>query len=111
MIGLREAISINNQWGDATARYQRICHLSKYLWSKLQEIDGLICLKNSPPEAGLVSFYIENQDSDRVVRNLEQQGFLLRTLANPYCIRACVHYLTLETEIDNLITVLKTIIS
>ncbi|MGK7897135.1 MAG: aminotransferase class V-fold PLP-dependent enzyme [Xenococcus sp. (in: cyanobacteria)] len=110
LIGLTEAISINNQWGDATARYQRICQLSKYLWSKLQEIDGLICLKNSPPEAGLVSFYIENKDSNRVVRDLEKQGFLLRTLANPYCIRACVHYLTLETEIDNLIIALRSII-
>ena len=110
-IGLREAIAIHHQWGNAVARYQRLCQLSQYLWSKLQQIDGLICLKNSPPEAGLVSFYIENQDSDRVVKNLEQQGFLLRTLANPYCIRACVHYLTLETEIDNLITALDSIIA
>ena len=109
-IGLREAIAIQHQWGNAVARYQRICQLSQYLWSKLQQIDGLICLKNSSPEAGLVSFYVENQDSDRVVKNLEKQGFLLRTLANPYCIRACVHYLTLETEIDNLITALNSII-
>ena len=109
--GLREAIAIQHQWGNAAARYQRICQLSQYLWSKLQQIDGLICLKNSPPEAGLVSFYAENQDCDRLVKNLEKQGFLLRTLANPYCIRACVHYLTLETEIDNLITVLNSIIA
>ncbi|MDJ0897354.1 MAG: aminotransferase class V-fold PLP-dependent enzyme [Xenococcus sp. MO_188.B8] len=110
-IGLREAIAVQHQWDDTTARYQRICQLSQYLWSKLQEIDGLICLKNSPPEAGLVSFYLENQDSNSVVENLEQQGFLLRTLANPYCIRACVHYLTLETEIDNLVTALKLMIA
>ena len=106
-LGLREAIAIHHQWGNAIARYQRICQLSQYLWSKLQQIEGLICLKNSPPEAGLVSFYVENQDSNRLVKNLEPQGFLLRTLANPYCIRACVHYLTLETEIDNLINALK----
>ncbi len=110
-LGLREAIAIQHQGGNAIVRYQRICQLSQYLWSKLQQIDGLICLKNSPPEAGLVSFYVENQDSNRLVKNLEKQGFLLRTLANPYCIRACVHYLTLETEIDNLITVLKSIIA
>ena len=109
-IGLREAISIHQKWGNATERYQRICQLSQYLWSKLQEIDGLICLKDSPPEAGLVSFYVENQDSNRLVKNLEKQGFLLRTLANPYCIRACIHYLSLETEIDNFIAVLKSII-
>ena len=110
-LGLGEAIAIHHQWGDTETRYQRICHLSQYLWSKLQQIDGLICLKNSPPEAGLVSFYLENQDSNRVVKNLEQQGFLLRTLANPYCIRACVHYLSLETEIDNLVAALTLMIT
>ena len=109
--GLRKAIAIHQAWGNAQARYERICQLSQYLWSKLRQIDGLICLKNSPPEAGLVSFYVENQDSNLVVKKLEKQGFMLRTLAKPYCIRACVHYLTLETEIDHLVTVLSSIIT
>ena len=109
--GLRKAIAIHQEWGNREARYERICQLSHYLWSKLRQIEGLTCLKNSPPEAGLVSFYVENQDSKLVVKKLEKQGFMLRTLANPYCIRACVHYLTLETEIDHLVTVLSSMIT
>jgi L-cysteine/cystine lyase len=101
--GLKEAITTHNQWGDAQKRYQRICQLSGYLWEELKQIDGIECLKNTPPESGLVSFYVnKNLSGDDLVKTLESQGFLLRTLANPYCVRACVHYFTLESEIEQL---------
>lgn len=109
-IGLREAILIHRQWGNSQQRYQKICELSSYLWSNLQNISGLECLKDSPPEAGLVSFKVSGKN-DNVVRSLEKQGFLLRTIANPDCIRACVHYFTLKEEIDNLISLLSSLVS
>lgn len=110
-LGLKEAINTHNRWGDAQKRYQRICQLSKYLWEELQSIDGIECLKNTPPEAGLVSFYVhKNLSANDLVQTLENQGFLLRTLANPYCVRACVHYFTLESEIEQLILRLKAVI-
>ncbi len=109
-IGLREAILIHRQWGNSQQRYQKICELSTYLWSNLQNISGLECLKDSPPEAGLVSFKVSGKN-DTVVRNLEKQGFLLRTIANPDCIRACVHYFTLKEEIDNLVSLLSSLVS
>jgi L-cysteine/cystine lyase len=37
------------------------------------------------------------------VKYLETQQILVRTLANPSCVRACVHYLTLESEVDQLV--------
>ena len=106
--GLQEAIAVHQQWGTITKRYQRICELSSYLWTGLDQLEGIECLKNNPPESGLVSFYPRiRQDAQKIVKNLESQGFYLRTLANPYCIRACVHYLTLETEIKALIRAIK----
>ena len=42
-----------------------------------------------------------------MVKNLEAKGFYLRTLVDPYCVRACVHYLTLETEIDSLLKIIR----
>lgn len=106
--GLKEAIATHNQWDSGQKRYERICKLSNYLWQELKQINGLECLKKTPPESGLVSFYInKNLSADELVKTLENKGFLLRTLANPYCIRACVHYLTLESEIEQLIEVLK----
>ena len=105
---LQEAIAVHQQWGTITQRYQRICELSKYLWTKLDQLEGIECLKNSPPESGLVSFYPRvRQDAEKIVKNLECKGFYLRTLANPYCIRACVHYLTVEQEIEALIKAIQ----
>ena len=102
--GLRSAIATHQEWGTTSQRYERICQLSQYLWSQLQGIDKINCLKHAPPEAGLVSFQVEGVNHLHLVNALEKQGFLLRTIANPNCIRACVHYLTLEAEIDSLLT-------
>lgn len=108
--GLSGAIATHRQWGSPQKRYQRICELSAYLWEELSKIEGIECLKNSPPESGLVSFYInKNMSPDNLVKTLEEKGFLLRTLKSPYCVRACVHYFTLESEIEQLISLLKTI--
>ncbi|MEN9565881.1 MAG: hypothetical protein RLZZ69_1077 [Cyanobacteriota bacterium] len=105
--GLRSAIAIHQAWGSKSDRYQQICELSKYLWSQLQQIEGVSCMKTTPPEAGLVSFQVTGIEHKQLVDTLEKQGFLLRTIADPDCIRACVHYLTLPEEIDSLLTVIK----
>jgi L-cysteine/cystine lyase len=105
--GLRSAIAIHQSWGTPTERYQSICELSKYLWEQLQQIEQITCLKHTPPEAGLVSFQVSELEHKQLVNYLEEQGFYLRTIADPNCIRACVHYLTLPEEIDSLIAVLK----
>lgn len=104
--GLREAIAIHQQWGTPEERYQQICHNSEYLWRKLQVLSDVKCLRTSPPESGLVSFQLTNQTpnaSRQLVVFLESQGLFTRTIADPDCVRACVHYLTLESEMDKLI--------
>ncbi|WP_016951376.1 aminotransferase class V-fold PLP-dependent enzyme [Anabaena sp. PCC 7108] len=107
-VGLREAIAIHQKWGTAAERYEQICHNSEYLWRKLTNLPEVKCLKNSPPESGLVSFQLaNNQPSLKLVQFLEAQKILTRTIANPNCIRVSVHYLTLESEIDQLITAIK----
>ncbi len=102
--GLRAAIAVHNHWGNAEQRYQQICRLSEYLWQGLSEIPAINCLKKSSPEAGLVSFKVDsNINHKTIVYKLEKQGFLLRTIRDPDCIRACVHYFTLPDEIEQLI--------
>jgi len=103
-VGLHEAIATHQSWGSPQERYQQICRNSHYLWKRLSELEGVRCLKTSPPEAGLVSFELtSNLPHKRAVQTLEQQGFCLRTLLHPDCIRACVHYFTLPEEIDRLV--------
>ena len=105
--GLYSAIATHREWGTAPQRYQTICELSQYLWSSLRQIDGINCLKATPPEAGLVSFQVPGIDHGQLVNSLEKQGFLLRTIADPDCIRACVHYLTIAEEIDSLVAIMQ----
>lgn len=106
--GLRAAIAIHQQWGTAEARYQQICQLSQYLWQRLNDLSDIICLRNTPPQAGLVSFQLKRSQSEtsihsQLVQYLEKQGLMTRTIADPNCVRACVHYFTLPSEIDQLI--------
>ncbi|ERN41310.1 Selenocysteine lyase [Rubidibacter lacunae KORDI 51-2] len=102
-IGLSAAIATHNRWGTPAERYARICDLSEHLWERLSELGGLRCLRSRPPEAGLVSFQLESGKHARLVRSLENDGFFLRTIAHPDCVRACTHYLTREDEIDRLV--------
>ncbi len=105
--GLKEAIQVHQEWGTSKERYEQICRNSEYLWYKLTELDDVRCLRAAPPESGLVSFTLDisqPQASEKLVNYLESQGFLTRTIIAPDCVRACVHYFTLESEIDLLIT-------
>lgn len=106
--GMRSAIATHQQWGTPQERYERICQMSEYLWQRLSQLDAVKCLRTSPPESGLVSFVLTNAHShNQLVQSLEQQGFMLRTILDPDCIRACVHYFTQHTEIDHLIEAIE----
>ncbi|MDX2230012.1 MAG: aminotransferase class V-fold PLP-dependent enzyme [Leptolyngbyaceae cyanobacterium bins.349] len=101
--GLRQAIAIHHQFGTASDRYQKICDLSARLWEKLTHLPGVTCLRTTPPQAGLVSFQLPGKSHAQLVRFLEARNSMLRTILSPDCVRACVHYFTLESEIDQLV--------
>ncbi len=108
--GLREAIAFHHQWGNPTERYEKIKELSRYLWEGLRTISDIDCLRTAPPEAGLVSFKLNNGKShQQLVADLEKQGIMVRNILDPDCVRACVNYFTLETEIDKLVAEIKSI--
>ncbi|MEG4068602.1 aminotransferase class V-fold PLP-dependent enzyme [Microcoleus sp. Pol11C2] len=102
--GLRSAIALQHEWGTIEERYAEICRLSKYLWERLSELPDVECLRTSAPEAGLVSFRLTNgMPHKKLVDLLEKQGIMVRTILNPDCVRACVHYFTTEAEIDKFV--------
>ncbi len=107
---LRAAIATHQQWGTAKERYQQICYLGSYLWQRLTQLPQISCLRTAPPEAGLVCFQVTSSKREastvhrQLMQFLEQKALMTRTLVNPDCVRACVHYFTLESEIDQLVT-------
>jgi L-cysteine/cystine lyase len=102
--GLRAAIATHQEWGTSQERYEQICQGSQYLWQRLSQLEFVSCLRTSPPQAGLVSFVLTKGGSpQQLVQFLEQRGFMLRTIYDPKCIRACVHYFTQREEIDRLV--------
>jgi L-cysteine/cystine lyase len=105
--GLRAAIAVHQQWGSMGDRHQRILNLSQHLWQKLSAIPGVICLRTSPPQSSLVSFQYAGKSHAQLVRFLEARNILVRTLSDPDCVRAGVHYFTLESEIDHLVEAIK----
>lgn len=101
--GLTAAIELQQQWGTPNDRYQRILHLSRILWEMLSTIPKIKCLRTTAPESGLVAFQIDGVSNHRAfVQQLESQSVMVRLIADPNCVRACVHYLTLEAEVDQL---------
>ena len=108
---VQRAMAVQAEWGTSQQRYDRVCALSRRLWSGLQGFSHVRCLlTDAPPKSGLVSFQIlDNLDSpiferhDTLVKAFEEKKVYLRTLLSPNCVRACVHYLSLESEVDKLI--------
>jgi L-cysteine/cystine lyase len=111
LVGLQKAIAYHQAIGTPEDRYHRIQVLSHQLWTQLRELPDIICLKSTPPEAGLVSFQLAESlqkagaSHDKLVSFLEKEHrIMIRTIRQPDCVRACVHYFSLDSEIDQLIS-------
>ena len=108
--GLRAALETHQQWGNAEVRYQKILALSQQLWQQLNDLPNVTCLRTAPPESGLVSFQVGDRQPathDLIAKRLEQQSVLIRTILDPTCLRACVHYFTTEAEINHLVEAIR----
>lgn len=114
---LREAIAQGNSYKNQSERYNQICELSKYLWMSLEEVSNINCVKTEPPLCGLVSFEIKDKIASpshksqyQISQYLEtNHKIIIRSIPNPDCLRASVHYLTTKDDIDFLIKILKTL--
>lgn len=102
--GLSAAIAQPADYGSAEDRYDRSLHLGQWLWQSLQALPKVRCLATTPPQSGLISFQIDSPQAPfKIISQLEAQGLQIRSLVGPDCLRACCHYLTLETELEALV--------
>lgn len=109
--GLRAAIALQDEWGTAHDRYQRLQALSQQLWQQLRLLPDVSCLRSSPPDTGLVSFQLTDNSHSQLVKFLEAKNVMIRLILDPDCVRACVHYLTLEAEVEQLVESIRQFIS
>jgi L-cysteine/cystine lyase len=111
-LGLQSALDLHRRWGTPQQRYDRIVQLAGRLWQHLQTIPQVECWLPYPPPTGLVSFKVSGSHNARsLVATLEKQKYLLRTLPNPDCARACVHYFTQEAEVDQLAELIRSLVA
>ncbi len=101
--GFNAALEVHNKWGDAAARHQQIVKMAAYLWHGLQTIEGVTCLLKEPPPSGLVAFQVAGISPDQAVQQLEKQSIFVRSIVEPSCIRAGLHYFSSEEEVDKLL--------
>jgi L-cysteine/cystine lyase len=114
---MRIAISHANSWGTQMQRYQRICQLSKILWERLDALPHIDCIRQLPPESGLISFKVNQELAQSAIakkphsliaKQLESEHqILIRALPDPDCLRASVHYLTSIADIDLLVSIFE----
>ncbi|PZO41188.1 MAG: cysteine lyase [Pseudanabaena frigida] len=115
---MRIAIAYANNWGTQQQRYERICQLSQILWQRLNDLPHISCIRQLPPESGLVSFRVDReisksaiaqQSHSSIAQQLESEHqIFIRALPDPDCLRASVHYLTSISDIDRLISIIET---
>jgi L-cysteine/cystine lyase len=114
---MRIAIAHANSWGTQMQRYQRICQLSKILWERLDALPHIDCIRQLPPESGLISFKVNQELAQSAIakkphsliaKQLESEHqILIRALPDPDCLRASVHYLTSIADIDRLVSIFE----
>lgn len=109
MSSLRAALQFHEQWGTPRDRFRRICQLSYHFWQRLQSHPRIHMVAATPPQSGLISFQLLTPAHTpspplhtQLVKDLEANHQYLRILLHPHCVRACVHYFTLESEVDTL---------
>ncbi|NJK63201.1 MAG: aminotransferase class V-fold PLP-dependent enzyme [Synechococcaceae cyanobacterium SM2_3_1] len=103
LVGLRAALQDHEQLGSIEERYQRQVSLALSLWSQIQDLPGLQCLRSDPPDTGLVSFTLDHYTPAQLESTLAQEQILIRSLPHPPSVRASIHYLSCETEVETLV--------
>jgi L-cysteine/cystine lyase len=105
---VQTALTVHQSWGSAHDRYQRLTKLSAQLWHDLAHIPKVHRFGNQSPPCGLVLFSIEGRSAAEVSLWLEnERQIFVRSLPEPKCLRASVHYLTQPHDLATLLEALS----
>lgn len=82
--------------------HDRVSRLTDYARRRLSSVAGLRILTPASMQAGLLSFQVDDWDSSELVLKLAAEGFILRWILHPYCVRVSCGFYNTESEIDRL---------
>ena len=99
--GLSDAMQRHSQFATTEQRFQKIDRLTKSLKRSLLQLPDIDIIDDTGG-SGLVSFYSRKADAATLLKKLESQNVILRTIPSPSCLRASIHYFS-EAEIAKLI--------
>jgi L-cysteine/cystine lyase len=108
LAGLRKAIALQGHLGSPQERYRRLTHLSQWLWQRLGELPHVTPVRQTPPPTGLVSFTVAHESPSALMQRWEtEERLLVRAIPHPHCLRASIHAMVLESELEHLVQVLS----
>ena len=87
--------------------YNRIEYLAKYACNALGELPGVTILTPTGSQAGLVTFNVDGLDPSKTMLKLAKDGIILRFIRHPYALRISTGFYNTETDIDRLVTALR----
>ena len=112
MVGLESSVNYLMKFGLSNIR-QRNRHLSSLLREELSKIPKIILYGPDDPNqrTSIVSFNIENKESQNVVDRLEKQNIVLavREINDHKIVRASPHFFNTESEIMQVVEAIKSL--
>ena len=110
IVGLESSVNYLMKFGLNNIR-QKNKHLSSLLREELSKISKIILYGPDDPEqrTSIVSFNIENEESQNVVDKLEKQNIVLavREINEQKIVRASPHFFNTESEMMKVIEAIK----
>lgn len=106
--GWREAFHMHEQAGTKEERYDKILETAAHLRSELEKLGAQFVPTNA--RSGLVSFILPGKNHNQVVKQLEADSIMVRSIPEPDCLRASVHYLTNKEDVEQMTASLRNIL-
>lgn len=104
LAGWREALALHQSAGDSAQRHAQIIDMSNYLKEELTRIGAQVIPSNRL--SGLTSFTLPGKNHHDLSTALDSKHIMIRSIPEPECLRASVHYFTSQHDVDLLIKAL-----
>jgi L-cysteine/cystine lyase len=105
--GFRAAVDLHNSYATPAERLRRITQLIESLLESIGQLNGYELNPVEGVNSGIITIRSKTNNAQQLERYLATNGIIVKRLTDDNKIRLCVHYFTLEEEIEFLTTTLR----